>query len=85
MVYIITPIYNAEGYITETIRSVQAQTVSEWRLVLVNDCSTDRTLEIVTKLANEDKRLIVLNALINGGPSKVRNIGLIIIQILLLS
>lgn len=76
MVFIITPIYNAEKYIASTVDSVQRQTVNGWKLVLVNDCSTDGTLDVVSSLANKDNRIILLNADENGGPSKARNIGI---------
>lgn len=76
MIYIITPIYNAEKFIVSTVDSVQKQTINDWNLVLVNDCSTDGTLDVVGTLAKQDNRIIVLNAEENGGPSKARNIGI---------
>lgn len=48
-VSIITPSWNSEKYIEKTIESVQKQTYMNWEMIVVDDCSTDRTVEIVEK------------------------------------
>ena len=57
LISVITPTYNCEKFIGETIASVQAQTYPNWEMVIVDDCSTDRTRDIVEKYAKEDKRI----------------------------
>ena len=57
LVSIITPSWNCGKFLEETIKSVQAQTYTNWELLFQDDCSTDTTKEIVTRLAAEDKRI----------------------------
>lgn len=57
LVSIITPMYNSEATISETIQSVIAQTYTEWEMVIVDDCSTDESASIVEKYQNIDKRI----------------------------
>lgn len=47
LVSIITPLYNSEKYIAETIESVLAQTYSNWEMIIVDDCSKDNSTKIV--------------------------------------
>jgi len=68
------PAYNAEAYIGEAIRSVLAQTLTDWELLIVDDGSTDRTAEIVRGF--EDPRIRYLELPHSGYPSAVRNYGL---------
>lgn len=75
-VSIIMPAYNAEKYIEQAIRSVQAQTYKEWELIVINDCSTDNTEQIVLKIASGDKRIRYLKNAVNSGVSESRNVGI---------
>ena len=75
MISIITPIYNAETYLPACIESVQAQTVSDWQLLLVDDGSTDGSLRIAQAYAAKDRRMVVLQAP-HAGQSAARNKGL---------
>ena len=59
LVSVITPVYNGESYLAECIDSVLAQTYSSWEYVIVNNCSTDGTLEIAERYARLDKRIHV--------------------------
>ncbi|WP_346355421.1 glycosyltransferase family 2 protein [Azotosporobacter soli] len=76
LVSIITPAYNAEKFITETIKSVLDQTYQKWEMLIVDDCSTDATIDIVKKICVCDKRVILIESEKNGGPAAARNIGL---------
>jgi len=61
LVSIITPVYNGEAYLSECIDSVLAQTYDNWDYTIVNNCSTDCTLEIARKYAAADSRIHVHN------------------------
>lgn len=77
LVSIIMPAYNAENYIKEAIDSVIAQTYKKWELLVVNDGSTDRTVEIVKEYCEKDKRITLLHNIQHiGMPSAPRNLGI---------
>lgn len=57
LVSIVTPVYNGEKYLAECIESVLDQTYGNWEYVIVNNCSTDRTLQIARKYEEQDKRI----------------------------
>ena len=59
LVSIVTPVYNGEKYMQECIDSVLAQTYQNWEYIIVNNCSTDRTLEIVTSYAERNPKIKV--------------------------
>lgn len=61
LVSVVTPVYNGEKYLPQCIESVLAQTYENWEYLIVNNCSTDRTLEIAQAYARRDKRIRVLN------------------------
>lgn len=60
-VSILTPVYNTEKYLAECIESVLSQTYKNWEYIIVNNCSTDRTLEIAQKYAEKDGRVRIHN------------------------
>lgn len=57
LVSIITPTWACAGFIAETIRSIQAQTYTNWELLIQDDCSTDNTREVVERFAQGDNRI----------------------------
>jgi glycosyltransferase involved in cell wall biosynthesis len=57
LVSIVTPVYNGDKYIVECIDSVLSQTYQNWEYIVVDNCSTDRTSEIVEQYALQDKRI----------------------------
>jgi len=63
LVSVLTPVYNGEEYLAECIESVLAQTYQNWEYCIVNNCSTDRTLEIAKAYAQKDKRIRIHNNL----------------------
>ena len=73
LVSVIMPAYNAERYIKESIASVLNQTYQNLELIIVNDCSADKTLEIVESIVEKDKRVVLLNNTTNLGCADSRN------------
>lgn len=61
LVSVLTPVYNGEKYLAECIESVIAQTYQKWEYIIVNNCSTDRTLEIAQHYAHLDARIRIHN------------------------
>lgn len=59
LVSILTPIYNGEKYVAQCIESVLRQTYPHWEYILVNNCSTDKSLDIIQSYARTDSRLVV--------------------------
>jgi glycosyltransferase involved in cell wall biosynthesis len=69
LVSVITPVFNGDKYLAECIESVLNQRYENWDYTIVNNCSTDSTLEVAARYANSDSRIkIVTNA---------RHVGLI--------
>jgi teichuronic acid biosynthesis glycosyltransferase TuaG len=74
LVSIITPMFNAEQFITLTIQSVQKQTLSNWEMLIIDDCSTDQSREIVREICKNDSRVNLIERTNNaGGPATPRN------------
>lgn len=58
-VSVIMSVYNGEEYLVEAIESVRNQTFKNWELIVINDCSTDSTAEILADFASKDERIKV--------------------------
>lgn len=76
MVSIVTPVYNAERFLEETILSVLNQTYKKFELILVNDCSKDNSINIIRKFMEKDYRIKCIDLKENGGAARARNIGI---------
>ena len=76
LVSIITPMYNSEKFIDSTIQSVQSQTYQNWEMIIVDDASTDRSIEIVKKIMSNEPRLQLKQLADNLGPAHTRNNGI---------
>ena len=76
LVSIVTPSYNSEKYIAETIASVQQQTVTDWELLIVDDASSDATVTKIKRLQAEDSRIKCFSLKENKGPAHARNLGI---------
>lgn len=74
-VSIIVPVYNAEKYLERCISSLRNQTLEDIEIILVDDSSTDSSLEICNKTAMEDSRIKVIHK-VNEGAGKARNAAL---------
>lgn len=72
---VIVPVYNAEKYLNRCIDSILNQTFKDFELILINDGSSDKSIEILNAYEKIDSRIKVINNE-NNGVSKTRNIGI---------
>ncbi|MCZ0891368.1 glycosyltransferase [Ligilactobacillus saerimneri] len=75
LISVIVPIYNVQNELSRCIDSIIKQSYQKMELILVDDGSTDGSLEICQRYANKDKRIKVYSK-VNGGLSDARNFGL---------
>jgi len=77
LVSIITPNYNCANFIGQAIESVLLQTYRNWEMLIIDDCSTDNSVEVIEKYVKQDTRVKILKTECNSGfPVKPRNIGI---------
>ena len=74
LVSIIIPVYNAEKFINDTINTVLNQTYENWELILVDDCSADKSVEVINKYLNHKIHVYKLEK--NSGAAIARNTGI---------
>lgn len=74
---IVVPVYNAEKYIEQTVDMVRRQTFTDWELILVEDCSKDKSAEVLRMLEQklQDSRIRVIYKERNEGAAGARNTG----------
>lgn len=75
-VSIVTPMHNSSEFIDETIRSVLSQTFQSWELIIVDDCSSDDSIDIANKYAKQDSRIKLVRLYKNGGAAHARNVAI---------
>ncbi|AYO21199.1 glycosyltransferase family 2 protein [Vibrio owensii] len=73
---IITPLYNAEKFLMETLLSILEQSYSNWEAILIDDNSSDNSLHIAREFARRDSRFKVINRFEGGGAARARNDGI---------
>ncbi|HFI0253494.1 TPA: glycosyltransferase family 2 protein [Streptococcus suis] len=73
---IIVPVYNTEKYIGDCIQSILQQSLKDIELILVNDCSTDHSLEILKQYKQNDNRITIIDLPENMGVGDARNKGI---------
>ena len=76
LVSIVTPVYNAERFLPDTIKTVQDQTYENWEWLLVDDQSSDRSVEIIKEAAKSDERIKLIQLSKNSGAAVARNAGI---------
>lgn len=72
-VSVLMPAYNSEEYIGEAIESILNQTFTDFEFIIINDGSTDNTVNIIRKYAKQDKRIKFINHKNNRGVAYIRN------------
>jgi glycosyltransferase involved in cell wall biosynthesis len=73
LVSIITPNYNSEKFISETIKSVLNQTYKNWEMIIVDDVSSDKSIDIITSFCKKDARIQLHQLPENSGAAIARN------------
>lgn len=74
-VSVIIPVYNTEAYVRETVESILYQSLQDLEIIVINDGSTDHSLEILNELAATDPRILLFSQA-NQGLSVTRNKGM---------
>lgn len=72
---IVMPVYNGEKYLKQSLNSIMDQTFKDWELIIVNDCSTDNSLQIMREYEKKDNRIHVICNEVNSKISKSLNNG----------
>ncbi len=75
-VSILIPAYNSQDTILRALDSAQAQTLADIEILVIDDASNDRTVELVLARASDDSRIHLHRRATNGGPAAARNIGI---------
>lgn len=75
LVSVITPLFNSEKYIAQTIESIRSQTYENWELIIVDDASKDASVAIVDKLTSQDSRIVLRKLTSNEGAAHCRNLA----------
>lgn len=76
MVSIVIPVHNAESYIAKTIRSILTQTISNYEVLLVDDASTDDSLEKIKRIRDERLKILKTHLEHAAGAAAARNRGI---------
>lgn len=71
----IVPVYKTEKFIYRCLDSILNQSLHDIEIIVVNDCTPDNSMRIVTEYAHKDKRLHIINNPINLGPMLTRKVG----------
>ena len=75
-VSVVMPLYNAKDYVKLAVDSILNQTLAGIELLIVDDCSTDGSLELCRELYGHDKRVRIIQQPKNMGPGAARNTGI---------
>lgn len=76
LVSVVMPAHNAEKFLSDSIRSVVAQSFPQWELLVVDDASTDETFAVASEFAKVDGRIRLVRLDKNGGVAHARNVGI---------
>ena len=76
LVSIIIPVYNAEIFLKDTIKTIKNQTYNNWEAIFVNDCSNDSSFKLLKEESKKDDRIKIVENKVNSGAAITRNNGL---------
>lgn len=77
-VSVVMPVYNLENYLSKAVESVLNQTLKDFELIILDDCSKDQTFNIASKYAKKDRRIVLVKNRVNLGVTKALNKGLLL-------
>ena len=75
-VTVLMAVFNAQQWLSESLESLTAQTMTDWQLICIDDASTDGSLALLREWEQRDKRIEVIALPENGGQGHARNVGL---------
>lgn len=78
LISVIIPAYNVEEYITTAIDSIYKQTYKNWEIIIINDCSTDDTLNVINSHYNNIDNINIVNNIKNVGKYWSINLGILL-------
>ncbi|EKO6114774.1 glycosyltransferase family 2 protein, partial [Klebsiella pneumoniae] len=73
IVSVVIPVYNAEEYIADTLKNIVSQSLYEIEIIIINDHSSDNTLDILKEIASSDERIRIIDNAVNIGAGISRN------------
>ena len=76
LITVIIPVYNVDKYVAEAVLSICNQTYKKLQIIVVDDCSTDDTYNIVKEIAKKDSRILLLRNKVNSKIVKTLNLAL---------
>jgi len=76
LVSIVTPAYQCGSVVGDAIYSVLMQTYPHWEMLVIDDCSSDNTNDVLREFIKKDRRIRLIENTKNVGPAMSRNVGL---------
>ena len=76
LVSIIVPVYKAEQFLKDTIKTVEKQTYTDWELIFINDCSPDNSVELIKNEIKRNSKIKLIELEQNSGAAIARNTGM---------
>lgn len=75
-VTVLMSVYNAESFVREAVESILGQTLKDFELIVIDDCSTDNSWAVIKECATQDSRIVTLQNEVNTGAAGALNCGL---------
>ena len=72
---VIIACFNSSEFVSNAIQSVIDQSYDDWELIIIDDCSSDNTLQICNEFAKWNKKINVISLAENSGPAVARNVA----------